>query len=69
MGAPEIGQALAGRATVRDMAVVSDSGSCVFCDIAAGREEASVVYQDENVVAFMDIEPVTEGHGTALLLA
>jgi diadenosine tetraphosphate (Ap4A) HIT family hydrolase len=44
------------------MAALSDSGGCVFCDIVAGREEASVVHEDEHVIAFMDIQPVTEGH-------
>src|SRR4051812_43867768 len=37
-------------------------GSCVFCDIAAGRDEASVVFEDEIVVAFMDRFPATRGH-------
>ena len=41
---------------------MSDSAGCVFCDIVAGREEASVVHEDEHVVAFMDIQPVTDGH-------
>jgi histidine triad (HIT) family protein len=49
-------------ATVHDMAVMGDSDGCVFCDIIAGRGEASVVHEDEHVVAFMDIQPVTEGH-------
>ncbi len=35
---------------------------CIFCAIAARRAEASVVYEDENVVAFMDVNPVTPGH-------
>ncbi|MFC6566605.1 HIT family protein [Actinoplanes utahensis] len=35
---------------------------CVFCGIAAGRGEASVVFEDETVVAFMDLNPVTPGH-------
>ena len=35
---------------------------CIFCDILAGRAEVSWVYQDEQVVAFMDIQPVTMGH-------
>lgn len=34
----------------------------MFCDIIAGRGEASVAYEDEHVVAFMDIQPVTDGH-------
>ncbi|QGQ20520.1 HIT domain-containing protein [Cellulomonas sp. JZ18] len=35
---------------------------CVFCAVAAGRAEASVVHEDETVVAFMDLNPVTQGH-------
>ncbi len=35
---------------------------CVFCEIVAGRSPASVVYRDDDVVAFMDIQPVNEGH-------
>src|SRR3712207_447000 len=35
---------------------------CIFCAIVAGRAEASVVYQDETVVVFMDLKPVTPGH-------
>ena len=36
--------------------------TCVFCRIVAGELPASVVYEDELVMAFMDIQPVTEGH-------
>ena len=35
---------------------------CVFCEIIAGRAESSLVYQDEHVIAFMDIQPLTPGH-------
>ena len=28
---------------------------CVFCEIIAGRAEPSLVYDDEHVVAFMDM--------------
>ncbi|GAW51266.1 MULTISPECIES: HIT family protein [unclassified Nocardioides] len=35
---------------------------CIFCDIAAGRAEASVVYEDDIAVAFMDLYPVVPGH-------
>ena len=35
---------------------------CVFCAIAARQAEASVVYEDERAVAFMDLNPVTPGH-------
>jgi len=35
---------------------------CVFCQIIDGQQPASYVYEAENVVAFMDIDPVTPGH-------
>jgi len=34
----------------------------VFCDIVRGIAEASIVFADGTVVAFMDIQPVNEGH-------
>ena len=36
--------------------------SCVFCRIVAGTEESSVVYEDERVVAFLDVLPINPGH-------
>lgn len=38
------------------------SSDCIFCRILAGQAEASLVYQDELVTAFMDAHPVTPGH-------
>ena len=39
------------------------SGSpCVFCDIIRGKAPASVVHADDQVMAFMDIQPVNPGH-------
>lgn len=35
---------------------------CVFCEIIAGRAESSQAYEDEHVIAFMDIRPLTPGH-------
>lgn len=35
---------------------------CIFCQIVAGQGEASIVYRDEMVTAFMDISPIVEGH-------
>ena len=35
---------------------------CIFCDIIRGQAPASVVYADEQVIAFMDIQPVLAGH-------
>lgn len=36
--------------------------NCVFCRIVAGDAPAALVHEDEVVVAFMDIDPVTTGH-------
>ena len=36
--------------------------SCVFCEIVRGTAQSSTVYADDSVVAFMDIQPVNEGH-------
>ncbi len=38
------------------------SDGCVFCAISAGRAEASVVYEDDDVIAFMDLGPINDGH-------
>ncbi|MBI1744341.1 HIT family protein [Candidatus Acetothermia bacterium] len=35
---------------------------CIFCQILQGRAEASIVYAEEKVTAFMDIQPVNLGH-------
>jgi histidine triad (HIT) family protein len=35
---------------------------CVFCDIVAGRAEATLVWQDDLVSAILDIRPVNPGH-------
>jgi histidine triad (HIT) family protein len=39
-----------------------DQIPCTFCEIVAGRLQSSTVYADDQVVAFMDIMPVTPGH-------
>jgi histidine triad (HIT) family protein len=35
---------------------------CIFCQIVAGKIPAHQVYADENILAFLDIKPVNEGH-------
>ncbi|UCE44513.1 MAG: HIT family protein [Candidatus Bathyarchaeota archaeon] len=35
---------------------------CIFCSIAKGIIPASTVYSDEETLAFMDIQPVNQGH-------
>lgn len=40
----------------------SSSPECIFCAIVARQAPASVVDEDEAVVAFMSLHPVTPGH-------
>lgn len=35
---------------------------CIFCRIAAGELPAHRIYEDERVLAFLDIQPGTPGH-------
>ncbi len=35
---------------------------CVFCKIIAGELPASIVYEDDDHVAFLDARPLFEGH-------
>ena len=35
---------------------------CPFCDIIGGAGEVSVCYEDPVAIAFMDIQPVNDGH-------
>ena len=35
--------------------------ACVFCEIVARRAPASVVYEDERVIAFMTLQPTAAG--------
>ncbi len=35
--------------------------TCIFCDIAAGRAPASVIHEDDQCLAFLNIRPVREG--------
>ncbi len=35
---------------------------CIFCKIVAGEIPSFKVYEDENTLAFMDINPLSEGH-------
>ncbi len=35
---------------------------CVFCKIVAVALPAHVVYEDERVIAFLDINPLSDGH-------
>ncbi len=35
---------------------------CIFCKIAAGKIPSDILYQDDTIVAFRDIHPVTPVH-------
>lgn len=36
--------------------------SCIFCRIIGGEEMVSVVYEDNRAIAFLDVQPVSQGH-------
>ena len=38
------------------------AADCIFCKIASGQIPAIKIYEDEAVVAFLDIGPVSDGH-------
>ena len=35
---------------------------CIFCKIVSGQIPATKIYEDEVVVAFLDIGPISDGH-------
>ena len=39
---------------------------CIFCEIPAGRAEARVVYEDDLVVAFEDVQPQAPVHALVI---
>ena len=39
---------------------------CIFCKIASGQIPAVKIYEDEIVVAFLDIGPISDGHTLVL---
>jgi diadenosine tetraphosphate (Ap4A) HIT family hydrolase len=41
---------------------MDESQNCIFCRIVRGQAEASVIHQDEMVLAFLDAHPVATGH-------
>ncbi|MBM3897693.1 MAG: HIT family protein [Thaumarchaeota archaeon] len=38
------------------------SESCIFCKIVSGKIPAYKVYEDNNTLAFLDINPLSKGH-------
>ncbi|MFA5142103.1 MAG: HIT family protein [Candidatus Woesearchaeota archaeon] len=39
---------------------------CIFCKIAKGEIPSAKVYEDKDVIAFLDISPVNKGHTLVL---
>ncbi len=39
---------------------------CIFCKIISGEIPADKIYEDENVLVFMDIRPVVKGHALVI---
>ena len=38
------------------------SSSCIFCEIVSGKIPAKIIYESTNVLAFQDINPLTNFH-------
>jgi histidine triad (HIT) family protein len=36
--------------------------NCIFCKIVKKEIPASIIYEDQNFLAFLDIQPVSDGH-------
>lgn len=35
---------------------------CIFCNIVEKKSEAEIIFEDDNIVAFLDIQPINYGH-------
>lgn len=42
--------------------MVTLMGKCIFCEIINGEAEASIIYKNDYVTAFMDLFPINNGH-------
>ena len=40
--------------------------NCIFCDILNGKRDASILYEDESHVAFLDKYPIDVGHSLVI---
>src|SRR3984885_946780 len=38
------------------------SANCTFCEMIQGSAEVSICHEDSDAIAFMDIQPVNNGH-------
>ena len=42
--------------------MTSDHANCTFCNLIHGAAEVSICHEDADAIAFMDIQPVNNGH-------
>jgi histidine triad (HIT) family protein len=40
--------------------------NCIFCNIAEKKEQAEILFENENTVSFLDIRPVNFGHALVI---
>jgi histidine triad (HIT) family protein len=40
----------------------NENPACVFCRIIGGDEMVSIIYEDDEIIAFLDIQPLHRGH-------
>jgi histidine triad (HIT) family protein len=50
---------------VENKRVMSET-DCIFCKIAAGQVPTTKIYEDEALVAFLDIGPISDGHALVI---
>ena len=43
-------------------AAMANHAHCTFCDLIHGAAEVSICHEDADAIAFMDIQPVNNGH-------
>jgi histidine triad (HIT) family protein len=48
--------------TVEERVDPNQNPDCIFCRIIGGAETVSIIHEDEDVVAFLDIQPLHPGH-------
>lgn len=47
---------------VRESSLDNMTEDCIFCKIIDGEIPSHTVYEDENMIAFLDVNPVSKGH-------
>ena len=67
-GVPKLDAFRAARDDLRSRVKGFLARQCIFCLILGGGAEASHLYRDDLVAAFMDIRPITEGHALVIPL-